>query len=115
MVVKPTRSANRTETRRRSATGTSVLAGFAVVVAAAAPSCVPQSPQKRWPGGLTAPQLGHAASSEVPQLPQNRLPVGFSVPQLGQVNAGLQGGKARAYNGPLGRGRAPNRDQSSSR
>src|SRR3954453_4609759 len=94
MVVKPTRSAKRTETRRRSATGASVLAGFAVVVAAAATSCVPQSPQKRWPGGLTMPHVGPGASSDVPQLPQNRLPLGFSVPQLGQVNAGSRAGKA---------------------
>jgi hypothetical protein len=74
-----------TQTNRRSATGP----GLAGVLVAAGPAdapakVVPQSPQKRLPGGLVAPQLGQPVASAAPQSPQKRLPAGLSVPQDGQ-------------------------------
>ena len=53
--------------------------------AAAPPRAVPQSPQNRFPGGLSAPQVGQPEASGAPQSPQKRLSAGFSVPQLGQT------------------------------
>ena len=55
---------------------------------------MPQSPQKRWPGGFEAPHVGHPEASGVPQSPQNRLSAGFSLPQFGQVNRALQASKS---------------------
>src|SRR5439155_27106019 len=100
--VKRTRSAKRTVTSRRSASGSAVaartrapaMAGATVAVEvpataplAAAPSRVePHSLQKRAPGWLGVPQFGQTAASRSPQLLQNLLPAGFSVPQLGQFS-----------------------------
>ena len=82
--MKPTRSTNRTETSRRSATGGGATG--AATGAAGWPSGVPHSPQNRWPGGFEAPQDAHPAASALPQLPQNFWPAGFSVPQVEQAN-----------------------------
>src|SRR5581483_1711770 len=77
-VVKPTRSAKRTETRRRSAA--------AVVTGAAAPwSAAPHSPQNFSPPAIPAPQDGHACASAVPHSVQNFLPSWFSARQLGHT------------------------------
>ena len=82
-VVKPTRSANSTETRRRSSGGGASRVRPPVAVDrgigdAGAPAGVPHSPQNRCPGGFEAPHDGQFAASAVPQLPQNRCPGGFS-------------------------------------
>src|SRR5262249_54000916 len=79
--VKPTRSAKRTETRRRSAVG-ATAAGAAAE--ASASSAAPHSSQNRalaetgWP-------FGQSRSSGGPQDEQNLASARFSVPQLGQV------------------------------
>src|SRR5690348_15692961 len=77
--VNPTRSAKRTETRRRSAAGFSRVA-----TGASAASGVPQSPQNASSGSFTAPQLGHASASGDPHREQNFRPGRFSVPHEGQ-------------------------------
>ena len=82
--MKPTRSANRIETRRRSAVGASGLPA-----AAAAPGLrrsVPHSPQNLTPGAFDVPHDGHADARAVPHSPQNFLPGSFVVPQTGQSN-----------------------------
>src|SRR5207244_7938693 len=80
--VKPTRSAKRTETRRRSAAD--VWVGS--VWAAGCPvRAVPQSPQNLASGRLEAPQLGHGADSGCPHVSQNFRPVGLSAPQFEQI------------------------------
>src|SRR5262245_38367040 len=86
-VVNPTRSAKRTETRRRSAACFSGTAGGGVAAAGASATSseLPQSPQNRFPGGFEAPHDAQTDASAFPQSPQNRLPAGFSAPQLGQV------------------------------
>ena len=72
--VNPTRSANSTDTIRRSAAGS--------IRGAGGPSIGdPQAPQYRSSGSLAVPHAGHRASSGVPQLPQNRRPARFSAPQ----------------------------------
>src|SRR5207247_8179164 len=75
--VNPTRSANRTETRRRSAVGGAAGEGWSRVV--------PHSPQKRAPGRFVAPQVGQGEVSGWPQVSQNLRPAGLSAPQFVQV------------------------------
>ena len=107
--VNPTRSANRTETRRRSATGAargpgSGTDGCPGVEAAAASvagddegivtaSVFPHSPQNRTPGPLGVPQLGHGTARRVPHSPQNLRPTSLDAPQAGQ----LMGEPGRAW------------------
>src|SRR6266511_2398318 len=78
-VVNPTRSANSTDTSRRSEVGASVTS------AASAPSGAPHWPQNRSSGSLAAPHEGQATARGLPHREQNRRPGRFSVPQLGQV------------------------------
>ena len=79
-VVKPTRSANRTDASRRSALGSARrrrgrgCGGRAGRERAAAVAA------KRWPGAAAAPQAGQAWDSGVPHAPQKRCPSGFSPP-----------------------------------
>jgi hypothetical protein len=82
--VKPTRSAKSTVTSRRSATGASRVA-LAGAGSRAAESGDPQSPQKRFSGGFSAPHVAQTTASAVPQSPQKRFPAGFSAPQFGQI------------------------------
>src|SRR6266571_1507647 len=84
--VKPTRSANRTETSRRSATGVASdpLAVPGAVVAPSA-SDVPHSPQNFAPASFDVPQFGQSKASGDPHSRQNFLPASFSVEQLGQI------------------------------
>src|SRR4051812_19174868 len=83
-VVKPTRSANRIDTRRRSAVGVPGSPGAGV--APALRRSVPHSPQNLTPGALDVPHVGQAVASGVPHSPQNFLPGSFVVPQTGQSN-----------------------------
>src|SRR5439155_23402931 len=82
--VNPTRSANSTETSRRSAAGAG--AGSAGLVAwAVAPvpppfSPEPHSPQNLAAGGLAEPQAGHARARRFPHSKQNLRPASFSLP-----------------------------------
>jgi hypothetical protein len=73
--VKPTRSAKRTETKRRS---TPVAAGDAT-------RALPHSPQKRSSGSFAAPQVGHAIASGEPHSAQNFRPARFNRPHDRQV------------------------------
>jgi len=86
-VVNPTRSANRTDTRRRSA-----IAGSRATARRDAgadvgppPRGVPHSPQNRSSTSFAAPQFGQASASAFPQAEQNFRPGRFSVPQLEQI------------------------------
>jgi hypothetical protein len=54
------------------------------VVTFLAPSAVPQSPQKRLPGGFSAPHCGHGLVNGAPQSPQNLFSAGLSLPQFEQ-------------------------------
>src|SRR5436189_6387974 len=85
--VKPTRSANSTETRRRSATGASTVAvaPVAAPLADASPRGAPQSPQNLFPGGFSPPHVEQLIARALPQSLQNRLPAGFSAPQFAHV------------------------------
>ena len=47
-------------------------------------SGVAHCPQKRWLGGLAAPQVGHMADTAVPHCPQKRVPAGLSAWHRGQ-------------------------------
>ena len=100
IVVNPTRSANSTVTKRRSATGASIPAGALPtatpasgrLAAAAASSLrrrVPHSPQKRAWGGLLLPQVGHAAASLDPHSWQNLRPASLTVPHAGHCIHGM--------------------------
>src|SRR6266540_3682081 len=81
--VNPTRSANSTEIRRRSATGAAAAVRVATATDASATSSgAPQSPQKLFPGGFSAPHVGQLFARALPQSPQNRLAAGFSAPQF---------------------------------
>src|SRR5579872_1214989 len=93
--VKPTRSANRTVTRRRWATGGAGPADVETGGAAAAgllraagaepaASAKPHAPQNFIPSGVGAPQFGQDAARAAPHSPQNLKPAGFSLPQLAQ-------------------------------
>ena len=107
--VNPTRSANRTETSRISATGASAGAaaadspfdapGPATTAVPGAPGAapwrpVPHSLQNRAVGAFVVPQLGHVPDSFIAQPLQNLAPLGFSVPQFEQIT-----GVAPAHDG----------------
>src|SRR5216683_6021607 len=47
-------------------------------------SAVPQSPQKRLPGGFSAPHFGQRFVNGAPQSPQNFLSAGLSTPHFEQ-------------------------------
>ena len=79
--VKPTRSANSTQTSRRSATGAAVPAAPAGVVAVTA---APHSPQNRSPASSGAPQAEHPLASDPPQAEQNLRPSRLLTPQCAQ-------------------------------
>src|SRR6266540_3587740 len=66
MVVKPTRSTNKTDTRRRSEAGTSCAAG--ATDGAAGVSAEPHSPQKRSPGSFAVPQAGQSRARAPPAI-----------------------------------------------
>ena len=91
--VNPTRSVNRTDTSRRSATSAGVPVDAELERAAGgagttpATRGVPHSPQNRIVGALAVPHDGHAKLSWAPHPPQNLRPGSFSVPQLVQVMA----------------------------
>src|SRR2546425_4827847 len=85
--VKPTRSANNTETRRRSDCGVARGTPSAAVDWIPGPSAVPHSPQNLNRGSLRLPQLGHTSASAEPHPPQNLRSAGLSVPQVGQIKA----------------------------
>ncbi len=95
--VNPTRSANSTETRRRSDTGGAVTAAAIRAGAAAIPgptapaaareSDAPHSPQNLNLGSFGLPQFGQATTRAAPHSPQNLRSAGLSVPQLEQIKA----------------------------
>src|SRR5215469_4043851 len=58
--------------------------GDDLAVVLLAVSVVPQSPQKRLPGGFSAPHFGQWFVSGAPQSPQNFLPAGLSLPHFEQ-------------------------------
>ncbi len=90
-VVKPTRSAKRTETRRRSVVGLALEPAPAdgdalgVAAASASPSALPHSPQNLAPGVFAEPQVEQLTARRWPQFRQNFLPGSFSAAQLVQV------------------------------
>ena len=73
--VKPTRSANSTDTTRRSVTA-SVIGGGGAAEGAFSPRGVPHSLQKRASEAFGVPQEGHGWRSGAPQLLQNFAPRG---------------------------------------
>lgn len=77
-LVYPTRSTNRTETRRSSAAGVGTCADAA--------SGVPHSAQNFCPAVYGVPQLGHRTASGVPHSTQKRALSALTVEQDGQVN-----------------------------
>ncbi len=93
--VKPTRSAKRMLTRRRSAAGSPIVDPPATTAPALDPSGAPQSPQKRLPGGFGAPQAAQFDARVEPQSPQKRFSGGFSAPHAGQVIGHLVAGQGR--------------------
>ena len=103
--MKPTMSANRTVTTRRSATGAGRLVraiGPPVAPPGPAPGTTaatgsdppstdsrePQSPQNRALGLFAAPHDAQIAVSREPHSPQNLRPASLSVPHAGQFTAG---------------------------
>ena len=82
--VKPTRSAKRTETRRRSAAGASRQVRTAATVSLGSTGA-PHSPQNFSPPASEAPHDGHATASAVPHSDAERFPASFSAVQLGQI------------------------------
>src|SRR5688572_2490383 len=96
MVVKPTRSAKRTDTSRRSATGGDVgpsdagMADAKTATPAVGPvNDVPHSPQNFASAGLAVPQLGQETASTVPHSLQNLRPASFSVAQFEQITCSM--------------------------
>jgi hypothetical protein len=86
-VVKPTRSANRTDTRRRSVAGPVPLGATAAGGASGRASALrgePHSPQNLLSGVFGAEHDGQTSASGAPHSLQNFRPRSFSVPQLGQ-------------------------------
>ncbi len=84
--VNPTRSANNTDTSRRSAIG-SARVGAAVDVGpnwtvASSPNGEPHWLQNRIAGSLAVPQAAQIWLSGAPHPPQKRELAGFSTPQL---------------------------------
>ena len=93
-VVKPTRSANRTDTSRRSATGTKAGppgraptrgSGPTDPPTSAAVNGVAHSPQNLAVGGFGVPQFGHAVTRRAAHSTQNLRPTSLSVPQFAQI------------------------------
>src|SRR3954453_17936213 len=95
--VKPTRSANRSETMRRSETGTASAGAAASAAAtggelatsaavAAAPSDAPHSLQN-FPEPAAAPHCGHVAAMDAPHSEQNFAPARLAAPQLRQTSS----------------------------
>ena len=84
-VVKPTRSRNRTDTKRRSVSG-SVWSGVTGSGEAAIEiSDVPHSPQNFTPVGFAVPHEAQVTLRAVPHSPQNLRPSSLGVPQASQV------------------------------
>src|SRR6185437_1844036 len=96
--VKPTRSANRTVTTRRSATRAGAAAAGTVAAdpddvddeadvagPRAVPTGAPQSAQKRASGSSGLPQLAHTRPRRIPHWMQNFAPGLFCAPQLEQT------------------------------
>ena len=81
--MKPTRSAKRTETSRRSAAArllTEAAAAGALVGAERRPALAAELHR----GAFGAPQDGQASASAVPHSPQNFRPASFAEPHAGQ-------------------------------
>src|SRR5947209_2671753 len=94
MLVNPTRSANSTDTSRRSAIGsttTTGTGGWAAGAAATATSGDPHSPQNFVPGSLPAPHCEHGCASTAPHSPQNLRPGPFVVPHAAQFTGQVYG------------------------
>src|SRR4051794_10386756 len=92
MAVKPTRSANITETVRRSAT-TVAAAGrcCAGILVRESASAVPHSPQNFWVPADVVPQELQTTSSRAPHSPQNFCAASLSAEQAGQtIDAALR-------------------------
>jgi hypothetical protein len=100
-VVKPTRSAKRIETSRRSATGALVevaaeeiedvelaLEDAALAAVTPATSGVAHSPQNFDVDEFVAPHDGQIAASALPHSPQNLRPASLVNPQLLQTTHG---------------------------
>ena len=87
--MKPTRSANRTETSRRSAAGASRARAAAAPGPAWAEAGAPHSPQNFSLPARAAPHDPHESASGVPHSMQNFFPCGFSAAQLGQIMWGV--------------------------
>jgi hypothetical protein len=87
--VNPTRSANRIDTKRRSAVGGAIPevgAGVAVAAVATPPArTVPHSPQNFAAASFDVPQLGQARARGEPHSRQNLRPGSFSVEQFEQI------------------------------
>jgi hypothetical protein len=83
--VNPTKSANNTDTSRRSATGASPAADAVATEIAPVSNGAPQSPQNLLPGSLELPQEEQTVASALPQSPQNFFAEGFSAPQFEQT------------------------------
>ena len=83
--MKPTRSANRTETSRRSATAAELATGACAAGRAVGSSGVAHSEQNFAPGRFALPQVGQDAGRGVAHSAQNLEPGRFSVPQFEQV------------------------------
>src|SRR5438477_6600213 len=81
--VNPTRSANSTETSRRSDSWGA--AGVGTGEGAPSESAVPHSPQNLALGAFAVPQLGQARTRRLPHSAQNFRPASFSVPQAEQT------------------------------
>lgn len=96
--MNPTRSANRTDTRRRSATGSPACpAAVPLDARAAAVTGAPavlefavsgdaHSEQNFALGGLAKPQVAQGPAKGVAHSLQNLAPARFSLPQFGQIN-----------------------------
>ena len=92
--MKPTRSANSTDTSRRSATAIPIGATVAPGTGCdSAGSSEPQFAQKWAPGRLAWPHTGHPAASRVPHWMQKLAPAWLAVPHVSQINV------AEPYNG----------------
>src|SRR3954454_24596958 len=89
-VVNPTRSANRIETRRRSATG-AATAGVGWGTRGAATDArgptndVAHSPQNLTVGSFPAPHFGHTTTRGEAHSPQNLRPAVLGAPQFEQI------------------------------
>src|SRR5206468_6077265 len=81
-----TRSANNTDTKRRSAAGASRrCTGTAAAAPGKPASDAPHSKQNFRPGSFGVPQAGQSAANPAPHSPQNFASARFSAPQLEQT------------------------------